>query len=770
MRVRKIILVVLLLFAVASLLIIAYSAKNKMGMFGKFYDTYVKEQTALASVTVKSNLDSIFNEVKPLSEDNAVKSVFIASSLGEPADRFVEDFTRIKDALGQCRKIQAFDTEGRVIFSTSADEINSQKMKSAIMQKVKEYFRMNNGLFVYFVGTNEFVSIYPIAQETVHGYVAVYYDNQRLLRGMPKNKMNVPFSFDNYMFLTAKSVEKNDVSKIVDYYSGPESSKTNASQKNQTVGGIAQFNGLKLVYYAKNDKYIPFWTLLILILDLFLLGAIIFTLIQMFLEKKMYQKVRLSSFDRETGPSAMPTFKDDRDTEIEDLVTDIEKGRPYGEKVAEKGIEDMILTSNVNLTEDEPVAMAEEDERIALEPGELLELEQKEKIELPDFDFKIDRPDSFKQKSSADLFAEQERILDGVDNKAFEDESLSFEIPAGLKNVPEIDLETPGLEATPQTGIVETPDLQLSSDLEELESIKPAPETVAENLPPEINLEEAVPSIQAEDDGLDYKPTKFAADEDLTISLGESPDDVNLMNRPRTEDDIVLSLDTSESVSDKEEVLSDITPSEELVSLEEVPPVPVFQKEIVPQPEPVQVLEETPIPENESLQTEKTPAVVSLSPKEYEMRMKNVFVEPPVRLSCIRTVEDYGKAAIDIAKKSLNINKVLVLEKKVGGFKTILNKGFSNKEFGLDLEDPVYKLFLSQKKSLDISGDLKESRYLQERFNSKDISGIEEFFIMPIVNKENIDGIAVFARDAGTPAPTNFQRSELFNLGFLQEC
>lgn len=769
MRVRKVILIVLLLFAVASLLIIAYSAKNKMGMFGKFYDSYVKEQTALAGITVKSNLEGVFNEVKPLSEDNAIKSIFVASSLGESTDRYVEDITRIRDALVQCRKIQAFDTEGRVIFSTSPEEIDTQKMKSSVVQKLKDYFRMNNGLFVYFADKNEFVSIYPLAQETVHGYIAVYYDNQRLLKGMPRNKMSAPVSFDNYMFLTAKNIEKKDIGKIVDYYSNPETRKTNAaSQNNPTVGGLAQFNGLNVIYYAKNDKYIPLWTLLILTLDLFLLGAVIFTLIQMFLENKMYKKVKLSSFDREVEPGSTPSYpsfrESSRDTEIEGLVTDIESNRPYEEKVAEKGIEDMILTSNVNLTDTaETLAMADEDDRIALEPGELMELEQKEKIELPDFNFKIDKPDSFKQKSSADLFAEQERILDGVDNKPFEEESISFETPVGLKAVPEIDVEAPGLEAA------ETPDLQLSSDLEELESIKPAPETAAapESDSGEINIEEVVPTIQSEDDGLDYKPSKFAADEDLTITLGEGPDDINLLSRPRADEDIVLSMDTSETPSAKEEILPDITPSDELTPFEDNPAVKV---EVIPMAEPVQVFEDTePIPENESLETEKTKAVVSLSPKEYELKMKKVFVEPPVRLSSICSVEDYGKAAIDIAKKSLNINKVLVLEKKGAEFKTILNKGFESKDFGIDMNDPVYKIFLSQKKSLDISGDLQESRYLKERFNQKDIKGIEEFFIMPIINKEDISGIALFARENGTAVPTNFQRSELFNLGFLQE-
>jgi hypothetical protein len=765
MRLKKVILIILLLFAVASLFVIAYSAKNKMGMFGKFYDSYVKEQTLLAGKTVKKNLDGVFAEVQPLSANNLIKSVFISSSVGENTDRYLEDISKLKDSLKECKKIQAFDNEGRVIFSTTPDEINTQKVKASIIQKLKDYFTSNTGLFVYFVDKNEFVSISPLAEGSGRGFVAVYYSNQRLLAGIPKNKMTLPYSFDNFMFLSSKSIDKTDMSKIVRYYTHPEVQSTNApSAGNPTVGGIAQFNGLKMVYFAKNDRFIPMWTLLILILDLFLLGAVIFTLIQMFLENKMYKKVRLSSFDRDTVTPETPYGAPSRGSEIGDLVSDIEENRSYNGPTAEKGIEDMLLTSSVRLTES-PDAIQElaEDDKITLEPGETVQLNEREKYELPDFDFKVDKPDSFKIKNSADLFAEQERILDGVDNKAFEEESLSFETPSKLSEYPEFEPAAPGSAADSSAfESVEAPDLQLSSDLEELEGIKPADRSFEKS-----GMDESLKDIPSEEEGIQYKSEKFADAEDLTISLGNEPDEINLHSRPHQDDDISLAMDTTSTGPGDDEKLKDITPFDELVPMEEIA---APADEVIPMAEPVQVFEEPEaVAETPTLSTEKTPAAVTLSPREYELRMKKVFVEPPVRLSCICTVADYGKAAVDIAKKSLNINKVMVLEKQGDGFKTILNKGFGMKDFTLGKDDPVYKMFLSQKKSLDISGDLKESRYLQERFSGKDIANVEEFFIMPIINKEDISGIAMFAREEGTPVPTNFQRSELFNLGFLQE-
>lgn len=751
MRLKKVILIILLLFAVASLLLIAYSAKNKMGMFGKFYDAHVKEQTVLAGKAVKSNLDSVFAEIKPLTDDSSVKSVFVSASLGENTDRYLDGVIKIKDSLKDCRKIQAFDIEGRVIFSTMEDEINTQKVKASIIQKIKEYFSSNTGLFVYFVDNNQFVAIYPMVRETTHGYVAVYYANQRLLKGLPNKKISLPYSFDNFMFLTPKTVDKNDMGKIVKYYSGAETKTTNTpAVNNQTIGGMAQFNGLKMVYFSKKDGFIPPWTLLILLLDLFLLVVVIFTLVQVFMEDKMYRKVNLSSFDRD-----VPAGTTARGEEIGGLVSDIEQNRSYNGATAEKGIEDMILTSNVRLTEEEKIPV-QDDGKISLETGDVVELEEREKFELPDFDFQVDKPDSFKDRKGTELFAEQERILGGVDNKPFEEE-LTFETPSTLKEtVPEPAAAGGGFES------VEAPELQLSSDLEELENIKPA----SGGMDQEPGLD--IKMVSEEEEGLKIKGEKFADTENLTISLGDEPGEANLQSRPM-EDEIALTMDTSSINRDEGEKLKDITPVEDIeLQMEELPTIP----HDIPMPEPVEVFEEPEaIPETPTLSVEKTPAVVSLDAreKEYEAGMTNVFVEPPVRLSSICTVADYGKAAVDIAKKSLNINKVIVLERQRDGFKTVVNKGFGMKDFTLGKDDPIYKIFLSHKKSLDISGDLKKSRYLQERFSDKDIASAEEFFIMPIIRKDDVSGIAVFARDKGTTPPTNFQRSELFNLGFLQE-
>ncbi len=143
--------------------------------------------------------------------------------------------------------------------------------------------------------------------------------------------------------------------------------------------------------------------------------------------------------------------------------------------------------------------------------------------------------------------------------------------------------------------------------------------------------------------------------------------------------------------------------------------------------------------------------------------------EPPQKLSTIYTVEDYGKVAVDLAKNSLNINRILIMKREGEKFRPIQSSGYKNGEIKMQADDPVITLFLSKLKGLDIKGNLSASRYLNERFDPADLNNINEIFIVPVVKKENVVGIAVYAKNKEIKEPTHYQKAELFNMSFLQE-
>lgn len=102
-------------------------------------------------------------------------------------------------------------------------------------------------------------------------------------------------------------------------------------------------------------------------------------------------------------------------------------------------------------------------------------------------------------------------------------------------------------------------------------------------------------------------------------------------------------------------------------------------------------------------------------------------------------------------------------------YTSIMATGFQISDFTMSGNDPILKLFLSKMKSVDIKGDIKDTRYLKERFPESELNNVEEMFIVPVIRHNDVEGIAVYARETGTIEPTNFQKSEIFNLGFLQE-
>jgi hypothetical protein len=146
------------------------------------------------------------------------------------------------------------------------------------------------------------------------------------------------------------------------------------------------------------------------------------------------------------------------------------------------------------------------------------------------------------------------------------------------------------------------------------------------------------------------------------------------------------------------------------------------------------------------------------------------MMEPPQKTSSILTVEDFGKIAVELARKSLNVNKILILEKKDDRYIPIIKEGLDpSADFKIMANDPIFTMFLSGGKGLDIKGNMSRTRYFNERFDSKDIEGIDEIFITPIIKNREITGIAIYLKAAGIPDSTHYQKSELLNLSFLQD-
>lgn len=146
------------------------------------------------------------------------------------------------------------------------------------------------------------------------------------------------------------------------------------------------------------------------------------------------------------------------------------------------------------------------------------------------------------------------------------------------------------------------------------------------------------------------------------------------------------------------------------------------------------------------------------------------MMEPPQKTSSILSVEDFGKIAVELAKKSLNVDKILILEKKDDRYIPIIKEGIDpSAGFKIMANDPIFTMFLSGGKGIDIKGNMSRTRYFNERFDPKDIEGIDEIFITPIIKNREITGMAIYLKAAGIPDSTHYQKSELLNLSFLQD-
>ena len=442
MRFKKIILYLILIFSIVSLFVILYFSKNRIGLFGKIYDNHIKKTTEIITLTLKNNLETVNSELKSVAEENVVNSIFQSFLLNIPpvdSSQLIE----IKNKIPDCLKIQLVTGEGLIIYSTEANEAFSQKIKTGVMEKIENHFVSYNTPFIYFLNNDQFVATYPVKIEisnTVYnGFLCIYYNIQKLTKNLSK-KLKVPFSIDKFMFLSKTGVDIKDVNYIIQNYETLQTNKGENFEK--TIGGIAQFDGVKVVYYAKNEKFVSPVTIIFLLIDLILLLLVIFTLFQLEKEKKLYQKIALSSLKTDTQ----------EESEIGSLVRDIEEEKTYERTEAEKGIEEMIMHRPVDLTktlESEeyetmvtktPTPFSEKTESYEItEPQTPLQANIEEELPVIEKVQPVETYEHIKPSKEDELLAEQEKLLEAPVEKIQQEKDFTAEPPKKISTIATIE-------------------------------------------------------------------------------------------------------------------------------------------------------------------------------------------------------------------------------------------------------------------------------------------------------------------------------------------
>ncbi len=628
---KKTLLVLLLVVSLALMLVIVYFIKTKFGYFGDSYHQYIENIALNYDTTVETNMSRINSEIKYLSSDKLVKSVFESSSRGEDTEKYFDDFDKIRNSIPECQKLQILDSIGNIIFSVETNEINNIRIVRPIMASVRDHLSTNDFTYIYLLNKDSLAAFYNVAPEisstTNGGYVVIYYKMSKLFAGISSGQIVADGAISNMLITSKISLNNNNVNYLLNYMKNPEMYKKIEKNEKSVFVVRKNIHGIEVLYYPSNERPIPVigWIALVACLLFFIL--VVIALIMIMRDEKLISDMPIKPVNiniHEEGSVEKPD-------EIKTLINDIEGNKLYEEKEAKKSIEDMIMSNGINLTEAFPVA---EDENIALKddiygPDTKIEIAEPSMISE---DGGIDTFESVKPTKQTDLFAEEERILSNIESQVPHKEESSVKIG----------------------------------------------------------------------------------------DLGE-------------EDEFML----NESFNESEFPVFDVPAAEEQVAFE-APAIPEIKE----------VRAEEPMIEN---------------------LPEDIMMEPPQKISSILTVEDYGKLAIDLAKNSLNINKILILEKHENEYIPIIKEGLAADNFKIMPNDPIFTMFLSGGKGLDIKGRIYETRYFMERFKPEDIRDIDEVFITPIIKNKEITGIAIYLKQQGIHEPTHFQKSELLNLSFLQD-
>ncbi len=344
----------------------------------------------------------------------------------------------------------------------------------------------------------------------------------------------------------------------------------------------------------------------------------------------------------------------------------------------------------------------------------------------------------------------------------------------------EVSFESPSFESLSFEDLSQSSvDSSLAAEsLEELGTVSEEAPTL--ELEPEVlSLEESGEEKGEEPGEIDLPPSESAEELSLeSLNLPEVSGEISLeevggegtpsfAETPAPED-LSLAEALLEEVPAQAE---DVSSEDEVIALDmdELANIPVVEET---EQETASVPEEREIKmENEPLVTQEQASSsekVVMFGEELHEDLAKLLSEPATRLSTIHDVASYAHAARDIAHSSLGMKRVCVLEKKGDVFENVVQEGFKSK-LKLSTQDPLYKKILSKHKSLDIQNNLEKASYLKQWFGDGELKDLDELFITPVIKNNEVIGVGIYGREKGVPEVTDLQKSELYNIGFLQE-
>ena len=444
MNLKKIIMFVLLAFGVASLVFIVIFAKSRQGIFGKSYDKYISNQTIELASAQNACLNETVQELISLEQNKTVRNVFFNMLRGDDYLRYYKDLDNYVRSLESCQKIQIADRNGLIVLSTEQSEMQAMKIRGTILDRILTHFGKSTKPMVLFINNKQFMTVYPHYEMQVSniytGLVMVYYSTERLLSKIKQENLTIPYSVDNMVFMaSADKPNLDEIKEIVNKYRN--NSYTNRDKhKSGIIGGLAKIGDIYYFYYPVGDKFIPFEALIFIFVNLIFLGLISFVIILTYKneknapEEKYYrptpEKTTMRSpidsirndFDFDTPSSDKPArFNMPDQEELQDLVEDIDRDKTYPVEKANQGIEDMIMSDRASLLDMPAGDQTGDDEEfgsfgsLPSAKGEF-QFDDYEEPKKDEFNFSDDRFGTESTDKNTEMFAQQDRILQGVDN------------------------------------------------------------------------------------------------------------------------------------------------------------------------------------------------------------------------------------------------------------------------------------------------------------------------------------------------------------------
>ncbi|OHD61186.1 MAG: hypothetical protein A2014_06725 [Spirochaetes bacterium GWF1_49_6] len=338
---------------------------------------------------------------------------------------------------------------------------------------------------------------------------------------------------------------------------------------------------------------------------------------------------------------------------------------------------------------------------------------------------------------------ENENMLDGISSGM---EIPEFDIDSMIADVPDAQTADDDDSITLDMSELAAIDVEMADDNEPVEPVM------------EDNLVEVEEPLEVPEFGFDETPKEqgtfnepmmteqpqMGAESGFDMPEGQEIPEFDL-------DAMIMDVPSAETASEDDDSIT--------LDMSELSAIDLDLEEEANAPESVETAPGLPMEQPSTVQDIEPPKPIDFN---------KVFMEPPVKISTIGHVESYADVAMDLAANNLNFGKISVVKKSGEEFGELMNQGFKN-EISFSMDDPIYIKYLSRKKSIDIRGDLTKAKYLTDRFDLDDLAALEEIMIVPVIKGDEIKGIGVYGREKGKKEPTHFQKSELYNLGFLQE-